>query len=84
MNAVTAMVISINPGQPLVHIGSPTKNASGFPIKQWYNSRESPPRYVEPLSFDPAESVSSIGMNIRAAFTTPLYSYQPQTPYSLS
>ena len=35
----------INPGQPLVHIGSPPKRMSGFPIKHWSKISETPPGY---------------------------------------
>ena len=35
----------VNPDQPLGHFRAPPKNASGFPIKQWSKSSESPPRY---------------------------------------
>ena len=33
----------INPGQPNVPIGTPPKITSGFPIKQWSKSSETPP-----------------------------------------
>ena len=72
---------TVNSGQPNVYKLTPPKNASGFPIKQWSQSSETPPGYI-PGEFDPVESISAIRMSIRAVFTTPLY--RPQTPYGLS